>query len=399
MNPTSEFGAVAADLTFSPVQGGPFHRARKAIGLVPEQGLGLARRVLAIIAVAWLPVVIGALVAGQALEGGAKDPLMRHFGVHARLLLSVPLLVFAEALFERRIPPMIGHFVTSGLVDSATLPQFRQALDQARRLRDSVWGSVFVLAIIGVVLSTSAIPAAQSEEMAWAASMTESGRTIGFAGWWYLMVSRPIFVGLLAIWLWRSFVLWRLVWTVSKLDLNLVASHPDGVGGLGFLEGTAAAAAPLVLAVSVIIAGRWGHEVLYHGVHVDSLKPLAAVLVGTAVLFINGPLLMLGRNLRAFKRKSLLEYGALMGRHHRLVHEKWISSREVGTPAILDSPELGPYADIVTIYDAVARMRPAPISKRSLVPIVVAAVLPLLPVFAIEIPIKQMLGSLAGALL
>jgi hypothetical protein len=359
----------------------------------------LVRRVLAIIAVAWLPVVVGALLAGQALEGGAKDPLLRHFGVHARLLLSVPLLIFAEALFERRIPPMIGHFVASGLVDSATLPQFREALDRARRLRDSVWGAVFVLAAIGLVIFSGAIPAAYSEEMAWAVSMTEGEREVGFPGWWYLMVSRPIFAGLLAIWLWRSIVLWRLVWTLSKLDLNLVASHPDGVGGLGFLEGTAAAAAPLVLAVSVVIAGRWGHDVLYHGVHVDSLKPLAAVLVGAAVLLINGPLLMLGRNLRAFKRKSLMEYGALMGRHNRLVHEKWICSREVGTPDILYSPELGPYADIVTIYDAVARMRPAPISKRSLVPVVLAAGLPLLPVFAIEIPIRQLLGSLVGALL
>jgi hypothetical protein len=398
---TSHFDSAtaSADLSFSPVQGGPLHRFRKAIGLVPEHGLGLGRRALALIAVAWLPVVVGAIVAGQALEGKATDPLLRHFGVHARFLLSVPLMIFAEAFMEKFIPPMIGHFVSSGLVDAVTLPQFREALEHARRVRDSIWGGVFVLASVGAVLLAVAATSAQGDEMAWAAAAADGRPGIGFAGWWYLTVSRPIFVGLLAIWMWRMFVLWSLVWKLSKLDLHLVASHPDGVGGLGFLEGTAVACAPLVLAVSVVIAGRWGHEVLYHGVHVDSLKPLVAALVAVAVLAVNGPLLLIGRNLRAFKRRSLLEYGSLVGHHGRLVYQKWIRNQDVGAPDIMNAPELGPTVDISSIYELVAKMRPAPISKRSLIPIVAAAVLPILPVFAIEIPIKQMLSSLAGALL
>lgn len=399
MNPQFDSEPASADLSFSPVQGGPFHRLRKAIGLVPEQGLGLARRALAIVAVAWLPVVIGAMVAGQALEGKASDPLLRHFGVHARFLLSVPLLIFAEALMERIIPPMIGHFVPSGLVDSATLPQFRSALDHARRVRDSVWGSVFVLAAVGAVFLFSAAPGTHGDEMAWAVAPGHGRPGIGFAGWWYLTVSRPIFVGLLAIWFWRIVVLWSLISKLSRLDLCLVASHPDGVGGLGFLEGTSVACAPLVLAVSVVIAGRWGHEVLYHGVHVDSLKPLVAVLVVIAVLCFNGPLLLIGRNLRALKRRSLLEYSSLVGHHGRLVYKKWILNQDVGEVGILNAPELGPTVDISSIYESVAKMRPAPISKQSLIPVVAAALLPMLPVFAIEVPIKQMLSSLAGALI
>ena len=35
------------------------------------------------VAFAWLPVIVGALIAGQAF-GGTADPLLRHFGVHAR---------------------------------------------------------------------------------------------------------------------------------------------------------------------------------------------------------------------------------------------------------------------------------------------------------------------------
>jgi hypothetical protein len=43
-------------------------------------------------------------------------------------------------------------------------------------------------------------------------------------------------------------------------------------------------------------------------------------------------------------------------------------------------------------------MLPAPIGKASIVPLVVAVVLPLIPVIALEIPIAQIFGALAKAL-
>ena len=365
---------------------------------MPEGGLGLARRTAAIVGVTWLPVVIGALVAGQVLGGSVADPLLRHFAVHARLLISVPLLIFAEAVMEQRIPHIIRHFVTSGLVDSAMAPRFRATLEAAVRLRDSVWGVLFVLAVMASVILAATTQSIHNDEMAWTTAQAPNGGP-GFAGWWYIFVSRPIFAGLLAIWVWRMLVLWILVSRISKLDLHLVASHPDRAGGLGFLENTTVTYAPVILAISVVLAGIWGHQVLYHGVHVDSLKPLALAFVVVMVLVFNGPLLLLGRTLGRYRRRMLLEYSALIGHHDRLVQRKWIDKEEVGTPEILDCPELGPTVDIGSIYEAVARMRVAPISKRSLLPVVVASALPLLPVFAIEVPIKDLLRSLAGALL
>jgi hypothetical protein len=109
--------------------------------------------------------------------------------------------------------------------------------------------------------------------MAWAVTHPESQSGMGFAGWWFTFVSCPIFAGLVAIWIWWLLAVWLLLGKVSKLDLRLVANHPDGAGGLGFLEGSIEAYAPLVLALSFVLAGRWAHDVLYHGVHVTALKP------------------------------------------------------------------------------------------------------------------------------
>ncbi len=69
-----------------------------------------------------------------------------------------------------------------------------------------------------------------------------------------------------------------------------------------------------------------------------------------------------------------------------------------GTPDILNAPELGPTVDISSIYESVAKIRFAPISRKSLVPIVAAALLPMLPVYAIEVPVTEILKKLAGAL-
>ena len=383
---------------FSPVRGGPFHRLREAAGLVPDGGLGVARRIAALVAVAWLPVVIGALTAGQALAGQVDDPLFRHFAVHARLLLGVPLLILAEVGMERRIPALVRFFVTSGLVDAATMPRFRAALDAATRLRDSVVGSLFVLAVTIAVIATASTRSLHSDELSWAVANQTNG-SFGFAGAWYIYVSRPIFAGLMAIWAWRLLVLWFLVWRLSQLDLRLVATHPDRVGGLGFLEGAAVASAPVVFAMSAVLASIWGHQVLYHGVHVDSLKPLAGVFVAGTVILFTGPLLVIGRALGAYRRQKMLEYSELVGRHGRLVDRKWIEKEDVGSPEILQAPELGPSVDIGAAFEAVARMRLAPIGKRSLLPIALAAALPLIPVFAIEVPLKDMLKSIAGAVL
>jgi len=55
--------------------------------------------------------------------------------------------------------------------------------------------------------------------------------------------------------------------------------------------------------------------------------------------------------------------------------------------------------DTVSIYEVVAGIRPTPIGKRALLAIVLPAVLPVIPVFAIQIPVKEMLLKLLTTLI
>src|SRR5262249_9766412 len=102
---------------------------------------------------------------------------------------------------------------------------------------------------------------------------------------------------------------------------------------------------------------------------------------------------------RKVRRESMLAYGALLAEHGRLVQKRWIKREEVTDDALLNATEFGPVADTITLYESVSGMRPAPITRASLIPIVLASALPLIPVFAIQIPLKQVLAKLLTPLI
>ena len=55
-------------------------------------------------------------------------------------------------------------------------------------------------------------------------------------GRWYLYVARPDYLTLALAWLWRIVLAFVLFKRLAALPLLLVPTHPDRVGGLGFLE-------------------------------------------------------------------------------------------------------------------------------------------------------------------
>ena len=99
------------------------------------------------------------------------------------------------------------------------------------------------------------------------------------------------------------------------------------------------------------------------------------------------------------KRRALLDYSALVGRHGRLVRDRWVAGKEVGDDALLSAPELGPIADTGPIYEAVAAMRVLPIGMSTVAPLLIAAMLPLIAVSGDRDPDRQDPRALAKAVI
>ncbi|WP_250436221.1 hypothetical protein [Caballeronia sp. ATUFL_F2_KS9A] len=387
-------GFEQSALEFSIVRDDAAFRLQRRIGLIPSEGLGVARRALFLAAICWLPIALWAFATGRASLAQGEDSFGSHFGIHVRCLVAVPLLIIAEHTAQRSFGPFLRYFLETGLISSADVPRFDAAIARVVRLKRRVLPWILILgcavawASVGVLLSPD-------EDVGW---ISTSDR-IPFAGWWFILVVRPIFTALVLAWIWRASIVFILMLNLARLPLSLVPTHPDRAGGLGFIERLAFVFSPVAFAVSAVVAAAFAHDVVYHGIDPMTMKGLlfgAAALVSLVLLLPFAPLVL---TLTRLKRRAMLEYGSLVGRHGRLVHRRWITGEDIGSPEILDAPELGPVADVQSIYEAVRRIKPFPFTKLGVLAIMVPAAAPMLFIAAMQLPLPAVMGKIVKALL
>ena len=392
--PQAAAPGVESPGAFSPIENELPLRWYRRLRLVPANGLGAGRRAAFLALLTWLPIVVWAVTAGRLVSAEAGEPLLQHFGVHVRCLLVIPLLILAEAAMDKTARRLLPQFASSGVIGPDQRIPFEQVGVDMRRLRDS---SLPWALVLGAAVGWSLVdrPDLHTDAMSWALG---ADRQLGFGGWWFAYVVRPILFALVIGWLWRVLLVVYWFWRVGRIDLSLVPTHPDRTGGLAFVEKLPGGFAMLTFALAAAIASRWAHEVVYHGQALDSYKLPAAAFVVLWTLFLLLPLLALVPALVAARGRALPAYAALVGEQGRLVHRRWILRQPVADAPILDAPEIGPVADAAAMYEAVTRMRVAPIGKASLVKILVPLALPMLIVAALQVPFKDLLLKLLKAL-
>lgn len=79
-------------------------------------------------------------------------------------------------------------------------------------------------------------------------------------------------------------------------------THPDEAGGIGFLELVPLAFIAPAFAISAVLGGRWGHDVVYHGAAPKTLLvPMGAFVIITTLMLLV-PLMVFIRPLLATRR-------------------------------------------------------------------------------------------------
>ncbi|MDZ7651055.1 MAG: hypothetical protein U5L03_00030 [Burkholderiaceae bacterium] len=385
-------GVVEPD--FSPIENEAPLRWMRRLRLAPDDGLGAGRRALGLALLTWLPIASWALATDRlgSLDGSGES-LLRHYGVHVRCLLVIPLLIVAEPMLHRA-----ARATAARLAATAATPEARAAFDAAGRavvrLRDATLPWVLLLGA-ATAWSLADDPRTHGDAMAWAFDV--DGR-LGFGGWWFAYVVRPVFLALLMAWLWRIVLLSLWMWRVGRIDLALVPTHPDRVGGVAVIEKLPGAFALVSMALSAMLASRWAHEILHHGASLASYRHAVVVFVVLWSLLLMLPLLAFSPALGRARKRAIRSYSALVGRQGELVHRRWIEGRAVAPEPILEAPEIGPVADAAVLYEAAVRMRRVPVGKVSLIGILLPLTLPLLVLAALQVPLKDLLLKLAKAL-
>jgi len=374
------------------VRGGYSYLLARRLGFEPPNRARRIIKVLLLVIVTWVPLLLFSLAAGRAFGNRVMVPLLHDPVIYSRFLLVVPLLELAQVVVELSLAVQIRQFRDSGLVTEPERSRFESAQAEVIHLRGSGLAEIIIL-ILAVTISVVArlVVGLGSGETSW----ERSGATITLAGWWYMLVSLPILAFFLLRWLW-VFLLWaRFLFRVSRLDLELTPTHPDRAGGLGFLGWGLASFATVLLAVSAVLSGSFAYEILHRGSSLDNLKYHVLVFVILALVILHAPLLVFAGRLARCRFQGLLDFGTLIGSHDRAFDEKWVKTTGKKPESLLGSPDVMSVAQIAEIYEHVERMHLIPFDKKALIVLVVAALIPMIPLLATAIPLTEILSKLA----
>ena len=152
-------------------------------------------------------------------------------GAHVRLLVAIPLFFVCEAWLTPRMAAFVRGIVNSGLVPTSELTAMQSETSAIARWKES-WLAELVCLLLAAPLSFVKPPA----DLAVGTTVYHPNPVTGgmtLSGGWYWVVCLLLFRFLMFRWLWHLGLWCYFLWRVSKLQLHLVPTNPDGVAGLG----------------------------------------------------------------------------------------------------------------------------------------------------------------------
>jgi len=384
---------------FSLVLGGPLFQLLRRAHLSDDTLMLMRRRIIIISLIAWLPLLVLSALEGTMLGGRVAVPFLLDLEVHVRFLLAIPLLIVAELVVHQRMRPLVKQFLERNLVPESAMTRFDAAIASAFRLRNSVLAEVLLIALVygvGVLIIWRQFLGLGT--VTWYATPSVEGSRLSLAGIWYSYVSVPIFQFLLIRWYFRLFIWARFLWQVSRIELSLVPTHPDRVGGLGFLSKTVYAFAPLAVAHGALLAGMLANRIFYLGAKLPEFKGEIAVMVIFLLCVVFGPFLVFAPQLAQAKRTGLREYGTLAERYVREFDAKWLRGGAPADEPFVGSGDIQSLADLGNSFEVVQTMRVVPVTKEAFIQLVAATVAPVVPLALTMMPLEELLKKLFGVL-
>lgn len=367
---------TTAEATYEIAAGGPVRRFERIVHLTRGTERDWFRRAVAIGALVHVPLLLFAVV--TRLATGEWPFVVYEISTHARALVAIPFLLFAQRLVDDRARIFGEYLVTSGIAQPAEAP-YQAAVARSMRLRDSI------VAEIAVVVAT-------------VASLFASGTYLGGRelAMWAALPAIVVFRFLLLQWLWR-WVLWIVfLWRISRLPFALHSTHPDRLAGLAPALGPSYAFAAVVAGCAAMISGVWIDQMLYAGRPVSAFYDVALTFVVISVVVAYAPTCVFIGALYRVRKSGLARYGALAQRYVVAFDTRWGDARHEATP---DAADVSVLADIGGSYSVIPETRVVPGSRRLLLAIVAAALVPMLPLALISIGVFSLIEQLGTMLL
>src|SRR5215472_13020935 len=396
VQPSPQEVPLRDDQDFSLMLGGPLYQLYLRTRLARPPLQLVLRRMIDIPLICWLPLLLLAAIDGR-LAGGVSVPFLRDVEAHIRFLLALPLLIASEVLVQDRIRKLVAQFPARSLIAPEDQARFEEIISSTTRLRNSVWIELILLILVITVghwiwRQNLVLPVST-----WYALDHGAGMRLTTAGWYYAHVSLSIFRFMLLRWYFRIFIWYRFLWQVSKMPLQFNYYHADRVGGLGFLADSALAFALVITAQTMVVAGFIFDHIFYAGEKLASFNMEMAGLLIFGLLVLIFPLGFFAVRLELAGRTAKRELGIVASHYVNAFRGKWVEGgvRDVRDgETLLGTSDIQSLADMANSFAVVSEMRLMPVTKQTLIRLVVLIGFPLLPLTLTVIPLDEIIRRL-----
>jgi hypothetical protein len=373
--------------------GGAPMRLEGWIGLIKPDDLRIRIRAVLVVLIGWIPLVLLTVLDDFRNGGNSLSSLVLDFGSVSRYVVAAPLLVLAESECFARFERIIFHFRDSGLIASRDTERYEGIVRSSARLLTSKTAEIICFVVAYAVAAYCVTVLAPNTLIPWSYDSDTARTSLSLAGKWHAFVSAPLLMVLVLGWIWRQFSWARFLWLVSRLDLQLLPTHPDLCGGLNFVSTVTRAYRLIGFAFTTIVAGGIANRLVHSGAHLMAYRDLIICITALVALFCLAPLAVFVPVLRRLRARAIFEYGSLAREVGDVLGQKWLSRRANIQPDVLEVPDFSSTTDLYSIVANVYRISHLPVSFAAFRELLIFVALPFVPVLLIAAPVKEIFDA------
>ncbi|MBX3348339.1 MAG: hypothetical protein KF747_06290 [Nitrospira sp.] len=431
----SAHAELSESIPFSLFEGDFLTRVFQRLGMGSYRTIDLVKRSLLLISITWVPLAILAVAAELHWIQPPGQNFFMDFAAYGQMLLSLPIFLIAERVIDRQTREASRCFITAGVVEAEDAARSVRINQRLKQLRHSIWPDLGCIALGYVLTASWMVPEMLNDRDTWHAMgpifhlppstcdnlgncIQEPSAPLTWSMWLQVIALGPfttyevfrespqpltwpglyefLIAGPLTTYWWLRWVvkigfwIWYL-YQISNLRLNLVASHPDKTGGIGFLSDAQTKFGLVILAFGVsFVAPTLLYKLKFEGatIAVWAVWGSAAGFVVGAPFFFTSPLFMFTRQLYHAKTHALEILQERSMERAKAFEEKWLNACSSGKYEVMSGNDLSGLDALNRVYDHIHKMRVVPLDLRSFSELVWSALGPMIPLlpYVIDLP-------------
>ncbi len=361
---------------FSLVSGGLIYTITEVFRKMTKPEKELEVTALALALITWLPICVLAVFNGTVDDDPNTINFFQDFLVHVRFLLVVPFLILIEKIVDKSFVNYIK--ISDRIIPNSQQPAFNKLVKRLDKLTDSFIPEIIILVIIYLIVAFDRQNFAVSHS-ARNYLFIPGTRDLTISGWYYLLISLPIFQLLVFRWIWRWLVWLYSIIRISRFKLQIDPLHADQMAGLEYLNLVPLTFSFIIMAPSAVLSAIIGIDIIYNGALFKDYMFMVTVYVVLLPIILYAPLSIFTPLLIHAKIYGISMFGNLIRTHNLAYDKKWMDENHSQDEKLLGSIDNSSLADINGSYAPIQGMRILPIDFKLILLSFVLNVVPYIP--------------------